>query len=557
MFAGRASVFRRRCVKWFPAPGKGSDNPYAVAHRAPGTPRSENLIMDYLIGIDLGSTTLKAVAYNLHGHKVAGASRPTQRFHPNPEHPDWTVWEPEQIWGGTADALRDAVALLPDPSRIRAVAVTGMGMDGLPVDEHGRWLYPFISWHDPRTGPQFAWWREHIGVERQFAIGGNPLWPINSALRIRWIAEHEPAIYQQCHKWLLIEDFLNHQLCGRMVTDHSMASCTLLFDQRRRQWSDELIRRSGLRADLLCEALPAGTRIGEVHETAARRTGLPPGTPVVLGGHDHLCGALPMGAFRPGTALSVSGTWEMVTTATAQPLLEDGLRAAGMTVQAHVVPGCHALWGGNVAGEMVEWFRRCWAGNGANLTDPAWSWDTLMPEAAAAPPGAHGVLFLPHMSGAACPVVDAQSLGTFAGLHPRVNRGDLLRAIIEGLNYLFRDILQEMERGLDRPLERVVVAGGAARNPFWMQNKADVAGRPLEVSELEEATPLGAALLAGIGVGLYQDAQDAYDRLNHRRTVFHPDPARAAQYARWFPLYQQLYPATRALHHQLSQEFTT
>ncbi|CAG0962810.1 partial Xylulose kinase, partial [Anaerolineae bacterium] len=94
-------------------------------------------------------------------------------------------------------------------------------------------------------------------------------------------------------------------------------------------------------------------------------------------------------------------------------------------------------------------------------------------------------------------------------------------------------------------------------NPFWMQNKADVAGRPLEVSELEEATPLGAALLAGIGVGLYQDAQDAYDRLNHRRTVFHPDPARAAQYARWFPLYQQLYPATRALHHQLSQEFTT
>ncbi len=171
--------------------------------------------MDYLMGIDLGSTSLKAVVYDLAGRKVAGGSRPTERFHPQADHPDWTVWQPEQIWNGTAAAIREAVQQMNDPTQLRAVAVTGMGMDGLPIDEQGNWLYPFISWHDPRTIPQHQWWIDNIGAEKQFSIGGNPLLPINSALRILWMAEHEPHIYQQTYKWLLIEDFLNFMLCGR------------------------------------------------------------------------------------------------------------------------------------------------------------------------------------------------------------------------------------------------------------------------------------------------------------------------------------------------------
>ena len=201
--------------------------------------------VDYLMGIDLGSTSLKAVVYDLAGNEVAGARRPTERFHPDPNHPEWTRWQPEQIWGGTAAAIHGAVAEIGDPGQIRAVAVTGMGMDGLPVDQQGKWLYPFISWHDPRTSPQLRWWQEHIGAQRQFAVGGNPLWPINSALRILWMAENEPEIFSRTHKWLLIEDFVNFMLCGRHATDYSMASCTLLFDQRQRAWSDELIERSG------------------------------------------------------------------------------------------------------------------------------------------------------------------------------------------------------------------------------------------------------------------------------------------------------------------------
>lgn len=160
--------------------------------------------MDYLMGIDLGSTSLKAVVYDKAGRAVASGSRPTERFNPWPEHPEWTVWQPEQIWSGTAEAIKEAVAKLDAPSAIRGVAVTGMGMDGVPIDADGKWLYPFISWLDPRTAGQHKWWLEHVGADRTFSIGGNPVWAINSALRIRWMMENEPQIIARADKWLLI-----------------------------------------------------------------------------------------------------------------------------------------------------------------------------------------------------------------------------------------------------------------------------------------------------------------------------------------------------------------
>ena len=184
--------------------------------------------MCYLVGIDIGSTNLKTVIYELGGKAAAQASRPTQLFHPYPEHPDWAVWQPEQIWGGVCQAARQAVGQLDDPGKIRGVAVTGMGMDGVPVDAAGRTLYPFISWHCPRTEPQQRWWLENIGPQRQFRIGGNQIWVFNTALRLLWMHQHEPEILSRTHKWLLIEDFVNFRLCGQYATDYSMASTTLL-----------------------------------------------------------------------------------------------------------------------------------------------------------------------------------------------------------------------------------------------------------------------------------------------------------------------------------------
>lgn len=511
--------------------------------------------MDLLMGIDLGSTSLKAIVYDLDGNVVARGDRPTEKCHPSGEHPEWTVWQPEQIWGGTAEAIREAVAGLGDPGQIKAVAVTGMGMDGVPIDEDGQWLYPFISWHDPRTGPQHTRWLETIGAEKTFSIGGNPVWPINSALRIQWMAEHEPEILARTDKWLLIEDFLNFMLCGRRVTDHSMASCTMLFDQQTLSWSDEMLQASGIDGRLLPEVLPGGTVVGQVHGEAARATGLPEGTPVVLGGHDHICGTLPVGVFQPGSVLDVTGTWEIVSITTDRPILKDELRQAGMTVQAHAAPGMHTIWGSNVAGEMVEWYRGQLAGFADAGKDA--DWDELIREAEAAPHGARGVMFLPHMSAASCPMVDPQSMGAFVGLTTRATRGDLLRAIIEGLNYQFLHIVSAMEQAMGGGLQRLIAAGGATRNPFWMQNKADMAGQTIEAPDVEEATPLGAAMLAGLGVGLYDDVQQACRRVYRPGTTFEPDKARTKDYQRWFKIYQELYPATAPVSHQLFGEFAS
>jgi len=568
--------------------------------------------MQYLMGIDLGSTSLKAIIYDLDGNAVAAGSRPTEKFHPDAEHPDWTVWMPEQIFGGTADAIREAISQLDDPRDVKAVAVTGMGMDGVPLDAEGNWLYPLISWHCPRTVPQLEWWKEHIGAEKSFAIGGNPLWHICTALRILWMAEHEPEILAATDKWLLIEDFMNFMLCGRRATDYSMASNTLLFDQHRLAWSDEMLAASGIDRRLLADPYPSGTVLGEVTAKAAAATGLAEGTPVVLGGHDHICGTLPVGAFEPGVVLDVTGTWESVLIAMTEPNLTPEFQKAGMMVQAHVARGRYSAAGATVAADMLEWYRRHFhkaatagrapdsatagrapdsataggapdsataggapdsatagrapdsatAGGATdnstrddstgNSPDNATDWSHLMSAAAASPPGARRVMFLPHMSGVSCPVVDEKSLGALVGLSSRATAGDVLRAMIEGLDYQFLDIVTTIESNSSARLERFIAVGGATRNEFWMQNKADVIGRPIEVPAIEEATPLGAAILAGIGIGLYADEQTAFHRVYKPGKTYHPDPNLSKQYAARFKIYRQLYPALRRISHQLS-----
>lgn len=514
--------------------------------------------MSYVAGIDLGSTTLKAVIYDLTGNVVASASRPTEQFHPDTAHPEWTVWMPDQIWGSSAAAMKEAVAQLDDPHQVKGVAVAGMGMDGAPVDEEGQWLYPFISWHCPRTQPQFDWWSKHITAEKTFSIGGNTLWRFSTALRLLWMAEHEPEILKRTYKWLLIEDLVNMMLCGKMATDYTMASCTLLFDQRKLDWSDEMLGLSGIDRRLLTDTHPSGTPLGEVTPAAAEATGLPTGTPVVLGGHDYLCGALPVGAIRPGVVLDVSGTWEIVLAATKEPVLTPGAQRTGVTVEAHVARNLYAIWGGAVSSDMLEWYRKEFGFEAKYRADQCGGvdWDFLMADAAAAPVGAHGVMFLPHLSGAGCPIVDPLSLGGFVGLSNSSTQGDMLRAVVEGLDYQFLDIVRTMRYDLGVPFDRLVVVGGATKNRFWMQNKADMVGglfgRSIEVPEVEEATPLGAAMLAGIGVGLYRDEEDAFEHVYKPGMVYEPDPAAAKAYAELLTMYQQIYPALKSVSHGLS-----
>jgi xylulokinase len=225
----------------------------------------------------------------------------------------------------------------------------------------------------------------------------------------------------------------------------------------------------------------------------------------------------------------------------------------GILVDSHVARGKWTAMGATVAADMLEWFRKEHGQEAQRraAAEGGVDWDYLMETAAASPPGARGVMFLPHMSGSHCPVVDHRSLGAWVGLRNIATRGDMLRAVIEGLDYQFLQVVQGFESAVGARPERIVAIGGAVNNRFWMQNKADVLGKPIEVPELDEAVPLGAAILAGIGVGIYRDEQDAFQQVYKPGPVYEPNAELHAKYAEWFGTFGQIYPALKDVHSRL------
>ncbi|MCP3920232.1 MAG: hypothetical protein GY711_32295 [bacterium] len=510
--------------------------------------------MGFLLGVDLGSTNLKVVIYALDGQAVASASASMVLNHPDPAHPKWATWDPDLIWDGIGSLCREAIAGCGGTAAdIRAVAVTGMGMDGVPVATDGSVLYPFISWHCPRTQPQCDAWLEKVGAAKQFSLTGNPIWTFNTVFRLQWMQEHEPQVLAKAEKWLLIEDFINFKLCGEYATDYSMASSTLLLDQTTRKWSSELIALAEIDASLLCDPKPSGTVIGAVHSAAAASTGLATGTPVVLGGHDFLCGALATGAFRPGVISDVIGTWEIVVAALPAPVLTSEVREMGLWVDSHVARDAWAVMASTVAADALEWFRREYGFEERQraAAEGGVDWEYMIRAAQDVPPRSNGVMFLPHLSGSFVPIIDPGSMGAFVGLRGHVTKADMFRAMIEGLDYQFLQMMEAFESALGVKSETIIAIGGAVKNRLWMQNKADVLGKLVEVPELDEAVPLGAAILGGIGVGVYENEQDAFERTYRAGRVFEPDAALTERYREGYETFKELYPALKDVHAQI------
>lgn len=513
--------------------------------------------MDCLLGIDIGSTSMKALVYDLEGNVLSHASRPQVSIANDPAHPNWQVYLPENIWDGIAAAIREAVSQLGPNKRILAAAVTGLGADAVPLDENGDPLYPFINWLCTRTVPQFEWWLENVGLEKTFQISGWQPFVWNTALRFMWLKENEPEIAQRIRKWLIVEDFVNYQLTGKYSTDFTDASATLLLDQRSLTWSDELLSMTGLEKELLPRPQASGSFIGEVTADASEKTGLPVGTPIFQGGHDYLIGALAAGAIQPGSILDVTGTWELVLTPTLTPRWTDEIRNLGLTVEAHAVPGTYCIWGGGTAANMLEWYKdeygflaRQAAGVGQGNV-----WSNLMQEAQSSAAGANGVFFLPHFNGSTCPNLDSRSLGAFLGLNDTTTRSDMLRSIIEGLDYSFLGMLKAVELGSGQKAEKITAIGGAVRNDFWMQNKADVSNCVIDVPELEEATALGAAMLAGTGVGVYQNLEEAAKRVYRPGKQFEPNTKLVALYTELYEIYRGIYPALSGINTRIYNRF--
>lgn len=501
--------------------------------------------MKYAIGIDLGSGSIRAGAFALNGRLAASAARPTVSLAPDPARPDHIVWPHQTVWDSTCSVLREVVAALPAGGEIVAVASACLGMDGLPIDRNGTPLYDFIAWTDGRCVPFYEAWARSFGEDRQFLTTGTPARTFSTLFRLQWMAAHHPEIIARTHKWVLMADYINFRLCGALAIDHSMAACTLLFDPATLDWHQGVAQKAGVDTHILCDPLPSGTILGRVGAEGSAQTALAPGTPVVLGGHDYLCGVLPVGGHRTGTVVNVAGTWDVIQATVPEFTLPASAAGTGWTIEPHVAPGAFSAFGAAIGGGATAWFRKEFA---ADLADRAFF--DLSLKAAGQQTGS--LLFLPHLAGATGPVVDNAAAGAFLGLRTGHTRTDLLSAVFEGLNLQTRAILASASAFGVAP-DRIVLVGGSARNAALVQAKADTLGLPIDLPDVAETTALGAAMLAALGIGEFATLDDAVAAMQPKMTRWEPDSGRMAQFTERSGLFDQAFDALRSVHATLTR----
>jgi xylulokinase len=499
--------------------------------------------MDTILGLDLGTTNCKAVLFDRDGQWVASATTPTPVRSALPSTPGSPEYDAHALWDACAGLIQDVTGQLSAGQAVAGVTVASMGEAGVLIDEAGEALMPILTWHDLRTLPWVDWWRARMSQADIYRITGLPLDHIYSANKLLWYREQDPHAFARARAWLCLADWITFCLSGELSTSHSMASRTMLFDVRRRAWSPDLLDLAGLPADLLPQAFPSGELVGRVTSQAARATGLSTGTPVVTGGHDHICAALAAGVIAPGALLNSSGTTDTILSTLEAPLLNGALAGSGLCCGCHTVPDHYYLVGGFMSGAVVDWVSRLLAGDTGQDTLVR-----LMDEAAAAPPLAHGISFLPYLGGSGPPDRDPNAWGAWLGLRLNHTRGDVVRATMEGLTFALRYLLEGFQPVTGPTASQLRAVGGGSRNKWWQSLKADVLGLPIEVPAVPDLTALGAALLAGIGVGMFSDASDAAARSYRPAARYEPDPNRRTAYdTAYRQVFLKLYPALKEL----------
>jgi xylulokinase len=490
-----------------------------------------------LVGVDVGTTNVKAVIYEPSGLALARASVPTMTHHPRPGEAHYVASE---LWDQVCTALRDAIAQVSHKRRtaIRSIAVTSMGEAGVPLDRHGDPTFDVIAWFDTRSTPQAESLAKAFGRDALFAASGLSLQPIWSLCKVLWLRDHKPEVFRRTSRWLNVADYIAYRLSGVHATDYSLASRTHALLIKERRWNDALLRELKLPTDLFAPLVDSGTRLGAIRPEAARETGLPESTIVAAGGHDHVCGALAAGVWEPSTLLNSIGTAEALFLPLLEPISDPAIGEQGYTQGAHVVPDRYYAFGGQyTSGASIDWLRTV-VGTERPYAD-------LIGEASATPPGSHGVCFLPHLRMAAPPRDDPQPGGAFIGLSTDATRGTLARALFEGLAFESRSSLEPLlgHAGVSRP-EEIVAIGGVTRNRLLMGIKASVLRTTMRVAGVEEATTLGAAVLGGLGGGVFPDISTALDTLVHPSTRFEPRSDDAQLYeAIYQRVYSRIYPA--------------
>ena len=489
----------------------------------------------YLLGIDVGTTMLKSMLIDADGKIVHEASYPYSVKHPNPL---WAEQDPNDWWVG----LKETVNKVTKGVSVKDVA--SIGIDCLcpsliAVDVEGKPQGNAIIWMDHRSVEQAEWIRKNVGEDLVFKVAGNSVAAgAFSATSILWLKENRPKLFERTRSFLHANGYLTLKLTGKATMDWTNASFTLLFDIRKRSWSEKLCELMGLPIEKLPTLLPSWKVVGEVTLEAAREVGLASGTPVIAGGADTPCAAVGAGAVKVGSALDSSGTSTVLGVCTDNPVTD-----RRVMIRCHVVPDRWMyIAPSNFTGGSLRWFKEHF-GQVESLSAEMFNlnpYELLDSEAEKSEPGAGGLVFLSYLAGERAPIWDPNAKGMLFGLTLNHTRSDVIRSILEGGAYALRHNIETIE-DLGVHIESIKVTGGPAKSRLWRKIKADVTGKKVVLPAVKEASAFGSAILSGFGIGLYKDLTQASEELVSIEDEISPNPEIHERYSLLFDLYKKLY----------------
>lgn len=489
--------------------------------------------------VDLGTESCRVALLRADGSLVAMVTR---HYPLHCLHPGWAEQRPQEWWDAACGALRELLASSDVPaSAIAAVAVAGQMHGVVPTDGAGNaTAESVLLWCDKRSAEICRAFDpdERSDLER---LAGNALVPAWMAPKIAWLQRHRSADLQGAEAILGAKDYLNARLTGVLATDPSEASGTFLYDAFQERWSDTLCDAFGIDIGLLPPVFRSDSVIGTVSRDGARATGLPEGTPVAAGGGDMLCLLLGAGLTRPETVVDVTGTAADISVLSPQPI--DDRRLLNLR---HVIDGWVTFGILDAGGGSLRWLREV-----LEPTLGARSYEGLSERAASSPPGANWLLYLPYLQGERT-LGSADSRGVFFGLAAHHGRGDLVRAVMEGVAFDLRQTI-EILREHGRPIDQVAVTGGGSASDLWNQIKADVYRAEIVALEQNEGGIVGAAILAGLAAGWWQDPTEATAAFVRPRARYAPDMSRLARYDRLYGIFRELHDGLQGPFERLAQ----
>ncbi len=496
--------------------------------------------MDYLLSIDVGTTSNKVGLFTTDG-KLKAIS--TQEYSLLTPSSDVVELSTDVYWMACAKGIKDVLKKSEvHPESILALSLSSQGETLICVDKKGKVLRNAIVWLDTRAEKESAEIAKNFPPELLYKTTGlpemSPIWP---APKILWLKKNEPDVFNQTSKFLIVKDYLIWRLTGEFSTESTESSSTCYLKLKEKDWWDEMLDFIGIKRDRLPVIFSSHEVVGNVSSQVSSELGLSTNTKVIAGSMDQMAAALGAGNIEPGIITESTGTALAVVATVDTPVYDPQRR---VPCGPHCIPDRFVLYPySETSGIVLKWFRDTFPSEADRTED----YGELLQLVSQIPPGAEGLLALPHFTGTACPDFNPQARGVFVGISFKHKRAHFIKALVESVAFMLRENI-DLLRNFSIPVEKVRSLGGAAKSDIWLQIKADVLDVPVEIPQCNEAASLGAAILAGVGAKVFSDISQAVREVIKIKKRFDPEPDKVPVYQKiyqnYLSLYQKLYGRT-------------